>query len=179
MLCYPAVAMQVRSLRVVLILVLLSVFAVATFAQPAGAPRANKVEPPNWWIGLPRDPMLLVYGEGLAGARVTTSYAGVTITKVEPQPNGRHAFVWVKVASTAKSGDVEFRVQGAGGTSSFTWHLDRRESTAGKFQGISQDDVLYLIMPDRFADGNIANDNPPESPGQTDRSQSRKWHGGD
>ena len=141
-------------------------------------PTITKVEPANWWIGLPHNPMLLVYGEGLRSAKVTTSYPGVSISKVETQPNGRHLFVWVKVERTAHPGQVRFKVSGEK-NSEFTWTLAARESTQGRFQGISADDVLYLIMPDRFADGDTKNDNPAESPGQTDRTKSRKWHGGD
>src|SRR3954471_21046211 len=88
----------------------LSLFAVLVssgYAQMS----VKKVEPANWWIGLPHDPMLLVYGEGLAKAKVTTSYPGVTISRVETQPNGRHLFIWMKVAKTAKRGRVKIRVQ--------------------------------------------------------------------
>ncbi len=158
-----------------LLIVVVVLVSISSIAQTS----VKKVEPANWWIGLPHDPMLLVYGDGLGNAKVSTSYPGVTISKVEPQPNGHHLFVWVKVAKTARPGSVKFRVQTASKTTDFSWSLARRESIAGRFQGISHDDVLYLIMPDRFADGDTKNDNPPGSPGQTDRSQSRKWHGGD
>jgi len=148
-------------------------------ALSAQSTKVNKVEPPNWWIGLNHDPMLLVYGEGLENATVTTDHPGVKISKVEPQQNGHHLFVWMTVAKSAKPGTVSFTVNGSGAPAKFSVTLEQRKSTAEKFQGIGQDDVLYLIMPDRFADGDTSNDEPAESPGQTDRVQSRKWHGGD
>jgi glycosidase len=57
--------------------------------------------------------------------------------------------------------------------------LAARAPTLGKFQGLSQDDVMYLIMPDRFANGDPTNDEPAEAPGSHDRSKPRAYHGGD
>jgi glycosidase len=54
------------------------------------------------------------------------------------------------------------------------WAADR-----GRFKGFSPDDVIYLAMPDRFANGDRANDNPAASPGLLDRAQPRAYHGGD
>jgi neopullulanase len=159
--------------------VLVSFVVVIMFSIAALAQSVKKVEPANWWIGLPHNPMLLVYGEGLGTAKVTTDYPGISISKVETQPNGHHLFVWVRVANSTKPGQVKFQVQSEAKTTEFSWDLAKRESTKGKFQGISNEDVIYLIMPDRFADGDTKNDIPVGSPGQTDRKQSRKWHGGD
>lgn len=141
--------------------------------------QVDKVEPPNWWIGMPYQPvMLLVYGEGLSNAKVTTEYPGVSAV-VTKTPNAYHLFVWMKVAETAKPGQVTFTVESGGEKSKFSVELMARSSQQGKFQGINQDDILYLIMPDRFANGDPSNDVPKGSEGMTDRSQSRRWHGGD
>ena len=153
---------------------LLIVLPITCFAQPA----ITKIEPPNWWTKYPRSPMLLLYGTGLQAAQVSTRTPGVKILRTEPQPDGKHTFVWLDV-SGASAGDVRFTVTAGGREAAFTWPLLARENPAGKFQGISPDDVLYLAMPDRFANGDVSNDNPAEAPGQTDRKQERKWHGGD
>src|SRR2546429_5725158 len=63
--------------------------------------------------------------------------------------------------------------------SSFELPIAARAPTVGKFQGLSQDDVMYLIMPDRFANGDPTNDEPAEAPGSHDRSKPRAYHGGD
>ena len=65
------------------------------------------------------------------------------------------------------------------GTTSFELPLAGREQTIHKFQGLTPADVMYLIMPDRFANGDAANDEPAEAPGSHDRTKARAYHGGD
>ena len=141
--------------------------------------RVTKVEPPNWWIGLPPNPMLLISGEGLGGAHVSTSYPGVTVARSEASANGHYLFVWLQVSPSARAGNVSLAITGAAGRSEQQFRLLARQSTAGKFQGLTLDDVIYLIMPDRFADGDPSNDEPAPELHTHDRSKSRAWHGGD
>lgn len=163
--------------------------AVTAAAQPQSL-SIKKVEPPNWWTGLNpstpttgvpgaplQSPMLLISGSGLADATVRVSYPGVRIERVETQPLGHYLFVWLKLAPNVKPGTVKLTVTGASGASTLDFPLLARGNS--RPAAITEDDVIYLIMPDRFANGNVANDHPPESPGQTDRAQERKWHGGD
>jgi len=76
-------------------------------------------------------------------------------------------------------GTAVCRITAPKGTTSFELPLAARTPTLGKFQGLSQDDVMYLIMPDRFANGDPANDEPADAPGSHDRSKPRAYHGGD
>lgn len=145
----------------------------------AAAPSINKVEPPNWWVQMPRNPMLVIYGEGLQNATVRTRYAGVKVARVLPQPNGRHLFVWLSIGPNAAPGTAQIEVRTAEGAKTIKFPLLRREPLEGRAAPLTKDDVLYLIMPDRFANGSSENDNPAEAPGQMDRTQPRKWHGGD
>lgn len=138
-----------------------------------------KVDPPNWWIGMPQNPMLMVTGNDLGGTQVSLDYPGVTITRTEPGQDGRYLFVWLRISPQTKPGVATFKVSGGQGSATFGFSLAGRGRIAGKFTGISEDDVIYLIMPDRFADGDTSNDTPPGGVGQTDRSDPHKWHGGD
>ena len=66
------------------------------------------------------------------------------------------------------------------GTASANLQLLARQSQQGRFQGVKRDDVIYLIMPDRFADGERANNLPPgAAPGTYDRNAPKTYHGGD
>ncbi len=143
-------------------------------------PTVRKVEPPNWWIGL-RDPMLLISGENLSQTSVRTRYPGVQVVRSEPAANGRYLFVWLKIRNTARPGIVTLTIQSPEGSTGAELPLARRRPSADAdvFQGLSTDDVIYLIMPDRFADGDPANNQPPQSPGTYDRSLARGYHGGD
>ncbi len=159
---------------------LLAFLLLASSSTLASPPTVRKVEPPNWWIGL-RDPMLLIMGENLSPATVRTSYPGVGVARSEPSADGRYLFVWLKIRKTTKPGTVALHIQSPEGSTQAELPLARRRSAADAevFQGLSTGDVIYLIMPDRFADGDPANNQPPQSPGTYDRSLPRGYHGGD
>lgn len=146
----------------------------------SAAPHITRVEPPNWWVGFKPDVMLLITGENLEGAHVELSAVGVNVKQVESRPGGHYIFLWMQIAETAKAGPLRLRVVAPDGREvDRSFDLLRARPLAGNFKGLSQDDVIYLIMPDRFADGDTLNDQPPQSPGTYDRSKLRAYHGGD
>lgn len=163
------------------LLSLVCLFLISSIASVsfAAAPQVDKVEPPNWWIGLPPSPMLLITGNDLESSRVTTTYPGVTIGRVQSQPGGRYVFVWLNVAAGARPGVVPLKVQTASGVATVNFTLRERTNDAARFQGLSPDDVIYLIMPDRFSDGDTANDKPAGGENTFDRNRPKAWHGGD
>jgi glycosidase len=142
----------------------------------------KKVEPPNWWIGLP-DPMVMITGEHLEGARVSTRSAGIHIARTMDGLGGRYEFVWIQISSTAVPGKISLHLSTAAGSREVELALERRDPAAqvaredGGFNGFGPSDVIYLIMPDRFDDGDPSN-NYPDS-GAYDRSAPRSYHGGD
>ena len=148
-----------------------------TSAQAAPQPQITKVDPPSWWAGMPQNPMLLISGSGLADAKVSVNYPGVQVDRIESQLAGRYLFVWLKLSPEVRPGAARVNVNTPSGAATVDFPILAR--SGHEPAGISQDDVIYLIMPDRFSDGNTANDTPPQSPGETDRTQPRKWHGGD
>ena len=152
----------------------------ASAAFAADAARITKVEPPNWWAGYVSPIQVLLTGENLAGAQIAVKYPGVRIEKTLVQPDGKHAFVWLRFAKPVKPGDVPISVKTPSGTTQSALHLLPRMPSSGNFQGITRDDVIYLIMPDRFADGDPANDMPSgAAPGTYDRAAAKTYHGGD
>jgi glycosidase len=124
--------------------------------------------------------MLLLYGDGLSGAEITVNYPGVSVQKVEAQPDGKHAFVWLKIAKTAMPGTVHIAIHASAGITNANLMLLARQPQQGKFQGVTRDDVIYLIMPDRFADGDASNNMPAgAAPGTYNRNAPKTYHGGD
>jgi hypothetical protein len=159
---------------------LILILSVAAAALPGSEPRVSKVEPPNWWIGFQPTVMVLLYGDNLAGANISVNYPGVSVTKMQTQPDGKHVFVWLKFDPETRSGDLSIDVKTPSGTTRPTIPLLQRSSQQGKFQGITPDDVIYLIMPDRFADGDPSNNQPKgAAPGTYDRARPKTYHGGD
>lgn len=140
------------------------------------APIISKVDPPNWWVNLPA-PMLLLHGENLNGAIVRVVAHGVTVTKQQASPNGHWLFIWL---DTAKASPQTMKVvaRNSAGSASYDFPLNRRQISDKQFQGFSPADVMYLIMTDRFANGDTSNDHPAGTR-DDDPSQPRGWHGGD
>lgn len=140
-------------------------------AETTGAPCIDKVDPPNWWVDLP-SPLLLVHGARLDRAKFTVSGAGVSITQSEVMTNGHFAFLWLSTRN-ARPQSIVIRVTSpAGAATAAPFRLQQR--TPGGHAGFSPADTIYLIMTDRFADGDVSNDPQP-----SERALPRGWHGGD
>jgi len=143
------------------------------------APAVTKVEPPNWWVGLTPDVMLLLSGKNLRATHVSCNLRNVVVSRTESSGDGNYLFVWLKLGPELHSGTTVCRLSTAHGETTFELPIAARQQTLGRNQGISLDDVIYLIMPDRFANGDPLNDEPTEFPGSHDRSKPRAFHGGD
>jgi glycosidase len=145
--------------------------------QPS--PSITKVEPPSWWIGLTPEVMLLLSGRNLQATHVSCNLPTLRVTHTQATAAGNYLFVWLKIPSDTRSGTAVCHVTAASGEVSFELPLASRESSSGKFQGLSQSDVIYLIMPDRFANDDPGNDRPADFPDSLDRANPRAYHGGD
>lgn len=152
----------------------------ATTTQPAAAPPVvTKIEPPNWWAPLTPRLMLLVYGKNLTGATIACRYAGVLVERSRVTDGGNYLFVWLRMGARTQPGVVPCTVRTAAGAAPIRYRLAAPLDPRGKFQGLTPSDVLYLIMVDRFADGDTANDRLASMPGTFDRAKLRAYHGGD
>jgi glycosidase len=143
------------------------------------APTVKKVEPPNWWVGLTPDVMLLLSGKNLRATHVGCNLRDVVVSRTQSSGDGDYLFVWLKLGPELHTGTAVCRLTTVHGETTFELSIAARQQILGRNQGISLDDVIYLIMPDRFANGDPLNDEPAEFPGSHDRSKPRAWHGGD
>ncbi len=144
----------------------------------AAAPAVSKVEPPNWWPGQELHRIeLLIHGSELAGA--TVKAVGLKTSNVRVNAAGTYLLVDVEIPKRARAGSYPLTIETPQGTVTAEWKLETPLDPNGRFQGFSADDVIYLIMPDRFADGDTANDDPAVSRGLFDRKNSHYYHGGD
>jgi neopullulanase len=165
---------------------LLGVCGSARFNAEAGqtsstdnSPAVTKVEPPNWWVGLTPEVMLLISGRGLEATKVECNLASLLVERTQASAGGKYLFVWLKFGAETKFGTAVCRVTSAVGVTSFELPIAARTETVHRFQGVAPGDAIYLILPDRFANGDPTNDEPAEAPGSHDRSKARAYHGGD
>jgi glycosidase len=165
-----------RNTKAILFSVLLIGLLSSAWAQ---MPKVGKVEPPNWWVGMPHDPVLLLTGDNLQQAKVTSQFAGIVVTRSQSSSDGHYLFVWIRIKSHASAAKAELNVSTAAGSSSFVFPIEKRTRVSETGKGIHEDDVLYLIMPDRFANGDPGNDDPAVAHGYFDRNIPKAYHGGD
>lgn len=146
----------------------------------AQTPAVEKVEPPSWWPGSTVNPVrVLLRGENLKTAKLIAPRAsGLSVSNLRPSENGHYLFFDLAISPAAKPGKYKLTANG-NGSASFEFEVLQKGSSVGRFQGYSPDDVIYLLMPDRFANGDLSNDDPPKSKGILDRSKPRRYHGGD
>jgi neopullulanase len=147
----------------------------------AAPPAVLKVEPPSWWPGHSVNPVrLLVRGQNLSGGRVVSEAgSGLSVGLVRVNAGGTYAFVDVAIEPEAALGPRRLRLTTPSGEVTVPFEILPRLDPSGRFQGFSMDDVVYLVMPDRFSNGDSSNDDPPASRGLHDRSKARYYHGGD
>jgi glycosidase len=177
---------QLRFLRILSSLLFVALAGGATvlragpqLATKEDVPAVTKVEPPSWWAGLTPEVMLLLSGHDLEATHVACNLPTLRVSRTQSSAGGNYLFVWLKIGADTKSGTAVCRITAPKGTTSFELPLASRSPTLGKFQGLSPDDVMYLIMPDRFANGDPTNDEPAEALGSHDRLKPRAYHGGD
>jgi neopullulanase len=135
----------------------------------AQAPEILKVDPPSWWTGSSVNPVrLMIRGRNLQGARVRVE--GMIGS---PKINDRGTYIFVDV-SISRAGQRTISVTTPRGSARASFEVLPALNRTGRFQGFSPEDVMYLIMIDRFADGDRSNNEP-----LYDRKNKFYYHGGD
>ncbi len=148
--------------------------------QASAAPETAMVEPPSWWAGHSMKTIrLLVRGRGMAGARLESPDPGLRAGPARVSASGEYLFADLEIAPRAVPGKRSLRVVSPSGAAEAPFEILAPLDRKTNFKGFSPDDVVYLIMPDRYADGDPANDDPQASRGLHDRENSRYYHGGD
>jgi glycosidase len=150
-----------------------------TLTVAAQAPEILKVDPPSWWTRSTMNPVrLMIQGRNLQGARVDVSGLRV-INAPAINERGTYIFVDVFIPPNTRPGQRSISVTTPRGSARAPFEVLAPLNRTGRFQGFSPSDVMYLIMIDRFADGDPANNDPAQSRGIYDRGNKFYYHGGD
>jgi len=151
-------------------------------AVTAGAAiKIDKTEPAFWWSGMKNSELqILLYGPNIAPAQVATATPGVRVTKVVPAESPNYLFVYLDLKE-AKAGFIDLKLIRGKEKKTIRYELKARTVDPESRRGFTTSDVLYLVMPDRFANGNPANDNLKMRyvTVNTDRADPNARHGGD
>lgn len=146
--------------------------------QAAG--KITRIDPTNWYAGLKDASLqLMVYGEGVADATVTTDYANVRIDSLVRLDSPNYLFIYLNLEGAAP-GEMTFTFKNGKKTQKVKYLLKQREKAGEERVGFTNADVLYMLMPDRFASGSTENDQIKGMRNYTcDRSKPSLRHGGD
>jgi glycosidase len=146
----------------------------------AQSPEILKVDPPSWWTRSSVNSVrLLIRGRNFENARVDVGPGLRTLGTPKINDRGTYIFLDVLIAPNAPAGRRSISVTTSGGSARASFDVLGPLDRTGRFQGFSPNDVIYLIMIDRFADGDPSNDDPPQSRGLYDRKSKFYYHGGD
>lgn len=143
--------------------------------------KIEHLEPAFWWVGMKNPKLqLLVHGENISNLRPEINYTGVRIEKVSRVANPNYLFVDLLIDKDAKAGkfDILFK-KGKKTATTYKYQLLEREEGSAERIGFTPKDVMYLVTPDRFANGNPENDNIDGLWEKADRSNKDGRHGGD
>ena len=143
-----------------------------------------EVYPSSWWVGMKWNKVqLMFHGSNIGNYdRVSSNNQNIKIQKVHPVENKNYLFVDVVVATTAKAGHYKIKCVGANGNREIDFELQPRRSGKGTAfaQGVTAKDFVYLLMPDRFSNGDTTNDRIAGMRDQSlDRGDFSARHGGD
>lgn len=105
--------------------------------QGSSAPEVTKVEPPNWWIAIAPEVLLLLSGHGLEATRVSCNLPTVRVLRTQATAGGDYLFVWLKIGPSTRSGTAVCRITTPTEPTSFELPLAARAATYGKFQGLA------------------------------------------
>ncbi len=140
-----------------------------------------RVDPPNWWIGM-KNPVveLMIHDKDVRDFEPAADYAGIKILKIDRPENKNYLFVTLRIAPDAPVGTVPLTLKKGRETRKINFPLYQKGATATGVKGLTDADVIYLIMPDRFANGDPANDSFDDMEQRgVDRRKMYFRHGGD
>jgi glycosidase len=123
------------------------------------AQKLQRIEPMFWFAGMQDSNLqLMIHGKNVALNSINLKYKGVKLVKVNRVENPNYLFVDLEISKSAKPGVFPINLSYEGKTQVYNYELRARDQSANQFQGVTNKDFIYLIMPDRFANGDKTND---------------------
>jgi len=137
---------------------ILFLFLILMCTSTAFAVEISRIEPAFWWTGMKNTELqVMVYGKDIAQSQALFEYPGVRLKETVRLENPNYLFLYLEIGKEAKPGLIQFTFSQGKQKTIKQYELKERVASSG-VQGFDMSDVLYLIMPDRFANGDPSND---------------------
>jgi len=145
------------------------------------ASKIDKIEPSFWYVGMKNPELqLMVYGKNISSCDVSVNYPGVNLSSIVKLESPNYLLVYLTLDKDVKAGNIELTFTQGNKKEIKYYELKTRAKKGAERIGFDSSDVLYMLMPDRFANGNAVNDNDKAlSPSTADRKDPNARHGGD
>lgn len=143
--------------------------------------KIQHIEPMHWWVGMHNPELqIMVHGTAIADFRVKVNYPGVSVKTLERTTNNNYLFINLHIAANAQPGVIELQFSNQQGVQlNVPYELQARRAGSAQRSSFSAKDVVYLITPDRFANGDPENDSHTNMLERADRNSPIGRHGGD
>ena len=143
--------------------------------------KIDHLEPPFWWTDMAENKLqLMVHGKNISKLEPQLSYPGVEIKQVHRLDNPNYLFIDLHLSEITKPGNFNiYFIESDQRMVSYSYELLKRKPGSAKRQGFTPADVIYLITPDRYANGNPNNDSTPTLKEKSNRKYKDGRHGGD
>ncbi len=160
---------------------LLVLFVLAQLSLFSQNVRIDRVEPPSWWAGMESPNLqLMIHGKDISSLEPGIIYPGITVGEITRVENPDYLFVNLTFGKEVVSGSFNIVLKDADkNVASYEYMILEREEGSAERKGFDKTDVVYLIMPDRFANGDPSNDDMPGMLEKADRNNPDGRHGGD
>ena len=151
------------------------------FSNPTGSYKIDHLEPPFWWAGMEDDRLqILVHGENISELIPEISYPGVTVSEVNKVESPNYLFINLRLSRNISPGELEIVFKRKRKPQlTYKYEILERDPGSADREGFSAKDVIYLITPDRFSNGNPDNDSLPRLKEKVNRKNKDGRHGGD
>lgn len=142
--------------------------------------RVDRIDPPNWWVGMKWNSVqLMLYGKNLDQISAQFDNENIVIEKIYQISNNSYAFIDITIPEELSPGNYKLKLKRKGIEQEIVFPILHREKSNGRCQGFDNTDIIYLITPDRFVNGDISNDNVQGMRDWVDRDDILRRHGGD
>lgn len=140
----------------------------------------DKIDPPNWWTGMKWNKVqLMVYGTNLKNISAQFNSDNILIEKITSPENTDYAFIDIAINEELLPGRYQLTLSNIISETQINYEIKPRDNSIGIHQGFNQSDVVYLIVPDRFVNGDLSNDKVEGFNDKFDPSNPLARHGGD
>jgi len=145
-------------------------------------PTFDRVEPAFWWVGMKNTELQILFYNNhtdISNGEPNINYPGVSIKEKVKVENPHYLFLKLQLNSETKAGIMPIQFKFGKKTFVYSYELKNKSTATNRVQGFNSSDVLYLIMPDRFANGDVRNDTLPGFYEGVHREKPFGRHGGD